>query len=65
MSALTYKLEQSDKTFTHEFDFDWFVSNARAVLAGEADDVLHELLALNGSSAGARPKAVFDFNSTS
>lgn len=64
MGALTYKPDQSDKAFAQEFDLDWFASNARAVLAGEADDVLHELLALNGSSAGARPKAVFDFNRT-
>ena len=36
--------------------------NLRKFLEGDAEDVLAELLALNGSSAGARPKALIGFD---
>lgn len=37
------------------------VADARAVLAGRADDVLPELLRLGGSPAGARPKVLLSY----
>ncbi len=41
---------------------DWLAQQSQDVLEGGAEDVLDELLALNGSSADARPKAFIGFN---
>lgn len=59
MGALCYQPEFADPV-DHEnrIDLDRLAKQSRAVLSGEANDVLQELIALNGSSAGARPKGV-------
>jgi serine/threonine-protein kinase HipA len=58
MGALVYEPDHS----THDTDsvivLDRLAEQAQEVLNGSADDVLQELLNLNGSSAGARPKAL-------
>jgi serine/threonine-protein kinase HipA len=41
---------------------DKLAEQAREVLEGTSDEVLQDLLALNGSSAGARPKALIGLN---
>jgi serine/threonine-protein kinase HipA len=62
MGALTYKPDHSETPRSDPINLDWLAAQSADVLAGEADDVLAELLALNGSSAGARPKALIGYN---
>ena len=65
MGALTYAPDHSKEKQNGDLDLDWLSDQANEVLEGEADDVLEDLLALNGSSAGARPKAQIGFNQKS
>jgi len=58
MGALVYEPDHGEKAFENILNLDQLASYANEVLVGEAPDVLQELLALNGSSAGARPKAM-------
>jgi len=58
MGALVYEPDHCTKIPDARISLDTLASHARQVLNGEAEDVLQELLALNGSSTGARPKAV-------
>ncbi len=58
MGALTYEPDYGAEIPGAEINLDVLASHVMEVLDGEAEDVLQELLALNGSSAGARPKAV-------
>jgi serine/threonine-protein kinase HipA len=65
MGALVYEPDHS----AHEADspiiiLDKLAAQAQEVLSGASDDVLSELLSLNGSSAGARPKALIGIDST-
>ncbi len=62
MGALTYLPDHAPEADSQPLDLDRLASDARQVLAGQADDVLPELIALNGSSAGARPKAMIGYN---
>ncbi len=45
-----------------KINLDTLSTHTQKVLDGEAEDILQELLALNGSSAGARPKALIGVN---
>ena len=58
MGALVYEPDFGDSAPDGDVDLDQFAAHAQKVLDGEAEEVLEELLALNGSSAGARPKAM-------
>jgi len=58
MGALVYEPDCGAGIPDVAINLDEFASHATDVLNGEAEDVLQELLTLNGSSAGARPKAV-------
>ena len=58
MGALVYEPSRTGKISGDKFDTASLAEQMRQTLAGEADDVLDELLSLNGSSSGARPKAV-------
>lgn len=58
MGALVYEPDYGAEIPDAEINLDVLASHVMEVLNGEAEDVLQELLALNGSSAGARPKAV-------
>jgi serine/threonine-protein kinase HipA len=58
MGALVYEPDQGSDEVCEQINLDVLASHTQDVLNGEAGDVLEELLALNGSSAGARPKAV-------
>ena len=62
MGALTYEPDFSETPRDDQIDLDWLAAQSAEVLEGEAEDVLAELLALNGSSAGARPKALIGFD---
>lgn len=62
MGALTYAPDLAPQTLSTDIDLDRLAAHALEVLEGQADEVLAELIALNGSSAGARPKAMVGFN---
>ncbi len=62
MGALVYEPDMGPEPTGGDVDLDRLAGQAIDVLEGQADDVLHELIALNGSSAGARPKAMIGFN---
>jgi serine/threonine-protein kinase HipA len=62
MGALTYEPAMESETGSDAIDLDWLAGQALEVLEGQADEVIGELLALNGSSAGARPKAMIGYN---
>ena len=62
MGALTYEPDFSEAPDHAEIDLDWLAAQSANVLEGEADEVLAELLALNGSFAGAQPKALIGFD---
>ena len=58
MGALVYEPDFGSTAPDREVDLDQITVRVREVLDGEAGSVLQELLILNGSSAGARPKAM-------
>lgn len=58
MGALVYKPDFGPGDAPEVLDLNRLAADAKQVLDGEASDVLQELLRLNGSSAGARPKAM-------
>jgi serine/threonine-protein kinase HipA len=58
MGALVYEPDYSPEEADNTIDLDSLASQAEEVLSGTSEEVLQELLALNGSSAGARPKAL-------
>ncbi len=62
MGALTYEPDIGPELADGIIDLDLLAGQAQKVLEGQADDVLAELIALNGSSAGARPKALIGYN---
>ena len=58
MGALVYEPDNSPLDI-HEFiDLDYLASQTEEVLHGSSEEIIKELLVLNGSSAGARPKAL-------
>ena len=67
MGALTYEpdLTPEEAAAAQTLELDRIADQAQEVLEGQADDVLADLIALNGSSAGARPKAMIGFNTAS
>ena len=58
MGALIYEPDHSDQPVGKKFDINVVAKQASEVLAGNSTGVLTELLALNGASAGTRPKAM-------
>lgn len=63
MGALVYEPDfkgVSDQQ--NALNLDTLATQAQDILAGAADSVLEDLVALNGSSAGARPKAMIGVN---
>lgn len=63
MGALVYEPDYNTGGSHAKIDLDVLASHAQAILKGDAGEVLQELLALNGSSAGARPKAMIGVDS--
>lgn len=64
MGALVYEPDYSVSETNEAINLDILAEQAQQVLVGSADDVIQELLALNGSSAGARPKAMIGVDAT-
>jgi serine/threonine-protein kinase HipA len=58
MGALVYEPDQSPDSSNEMIDLDVLATQTKDVLQGDSEEVIAELLALNGSSAGARPKAL-------
>src|SRR5581483_7149988 len=64
MGALTYEPDWSvDVSGERELSLDRLADEAAIMLAGESEEVFEELLQLNGSSAGARPKIMAQVSS--
>lgn len=63
MGALVYEPDQSLESGSDSINLDLLASQSADVLQGDSDEVIEELLALNGSSAGARPKALIGVDS--
>ena len=62
LGALVYEPDHSTAESSDSINLDKLAEQAREVLDGTSDEVLQDLLALNGSSAGARPKALIGLN---
>lgn len=58
IGALVYEPDYDASNTRESINLDSLSAHTQEVLDGEAGDVLQELLALNGSSTGARPKAL-------
>lgn len=63
MGALIYEPDHSPLDGHELIDLDQLALQAGKVLEGGSEEVIKELLALNGSSAGARPKALIGVDS--
>lgn len=57
IGALTYEPDHSFSEMI-DIDLDKLAETTQQILEGQSTDILSELLTLNGSSAGARPKAM-------
>ena len=58
MGALRYEPFYENQSPEENIDLDSLALNSRQILTGAASDIIDHLLALNGSSGGARPKAI-------
>ena len=58
MGALIYEPDYSEAPSQTRINLDEMSKQSLRILDGESSNVLEQLLALNGSSAGARPKAM-------
>jgi len=56
MGALSYEPAQEDENAFNEIILDDLAKSSQQILEGTSDSLVDELLSLNGSSAGARPK---------
>tara|TARA_R110002096_G_scaffold266755_2_gene460436 strand:- start:712 stop:1944 length:1233 start_codon:yes stop_codon:yes gene_type:complete len=65
LGALVYEPDYNDvEDEQNEVNLDLLSQQTQEVMDGEADEVLKNLIDLNGSSAGARPKALIGLNGT-
>lgn len=63
LGALVYEPDHSEvNKQIEEINLDLLSQQTQEILDGDAEDVLKVLINLNGSSAGARPKALIGFN---
>jgi serine/threonine-protein kinase HipA len=64
LGALVFEPSHTIDKKQEKIDLDTLLKQAQDVLDGTSDDVLSELITLNGSSAGARPKALIGVDKT-
>jgi len=64
MGALVYEPDNSPSDNNELINLDHLATQTEQVLEGNSEEVIAELLALNGSSAGARPKALIGIDKT-
>ena len=62
MGALTYKPELDKKIENEILDLDRLAHESVVILKGETSEILHQLVAMGGSSAGARPKVLVGYH---
>lgn len=62
MGALTYKPELDKKSENEILDLDQLAHESAVILKGETSEILDQLVAMGGSSAGARPKVLVGYN---
>ena len=62
MGALIYEPDHSKEAQEGGINLDKIAEQSQHILEGDSEEVFEELLALNGSSAGARPKAMIGVN---
>ncbi|PCJ89724.1 MAG: phosphatidylinositol kinase [Hyphomicrobiales bacterium] len=62
MGALVFEPDYGFVEIGETINLDMLAAQSQEVLNGNSEDVLQELLALNGSSAGARPKALISMD---
>ena len=62
MGALVYEPDSSPPIIQEFIDLDHLATQTEKILEGASGEVITELFALNGSSAGARPKALIGVN---
>ena len=62
LGALVYEPDHSPDEVQSDINLDSLATQIQEVLDGAADEMLEKLIALNGSSAGARPKALIGVN---
>ena len=62
LGALVYEPDHSPENINHAINLDALAQQTQAVFADDAESALEELVALNGSSTGARPKALVGIN---
>jgi len=62
MGALTYEPEQEVESNFETIVLDELAESSADILEGSSEALLDELLSLNGSSAGARPKVLVQIN---
>ena len=62
LGALVFEPDYNIDKKQDDISLDILASHTQEVLNGGSDDVLTDLIALNGSSAGARPKALIGVN---
>ena len=62
IGALVYEPDFSGDIVDDKFSLDDLASDAEQVIKGASEEVIAELLARNGSSQGARPKAMIGVN---
>lgn len=58
LGALVYEPETASDPLSAVFSLDQLSLASSEILQGRSEDALHELLVLNGSSSGARPKTL-------
>ncbi|KQR91447.1 hypothetical protein ASG01_13820 [Chryseobacterium sp. Leaf180] len=58
MGALFYEPDQSPESSDEMINLDTLATQTEEFLQGDSEEVIPQLLSLNGSSAGARPKAL-------
>ena len=64
MGALVYEPEYAGQTGADMLSIDRLADQSQKVLAGQDCEALEELIALNGSSAGARPKILIGLDAS-
>lgn len=62
LGALVFEPDHSTEENKDNINLDKLAKQTQEVLDGASDDVLQDLISLNGSSSGARPKALIGLN---
>ena len=64
MGALSFEPELGEKAEAEVLDLDKLAHESAVILQGNVSEILHQLVTMGASSAGARPKVVVGFHPT-